>query len=153
MEGVYHLQPSFNEFRVFFNEKALEIRPNLVIRDYEWFPKRKQDFFLVRYGGNNALYGGISRQTGALQELALIREKDGSSNARLEMVVSSILILEALQLRLSMPEKSRLFEQLGLVGKRDGKEKRERVAHLGNITLRHYSTEGPGFYAFFLQYR
>lgn len=149
MEGMLSLQPSFNEFMLFFNEKVLQMRPNFVIHDYEWFPKAKQTFFLVRFGKEAALYGAISQSTGAISDLSFIHEKRGGSDDRLDFMVGGLLMIDSLGLKLTSREKSGLFESLGIV---KGKRKHGGGVTLGNVSFRYYETEGPGFYALFIRY-
>lgn len=152
MKETLYLSPSFNEFRLFFNDRVKNLRPNLMIRDYEWYHKKENDFFLIRFDEKSAMYGSVSLKTGGIQDLSLIHYKDGSSSARLEFILGCLTMIESLGLKLSIQEKSHLLEELGIVRMRNGRRSKKYSYALANLRFRFFETVKSGFYALLIQF-
>lgn len=106
------IRPSLNEFKVYFNEKARSIRPELLIQKIEINNSNNHTLFLIQLSATDAIVGSISKIDGAIKQVAILRANDGSSKTRFEFIVATTLFLEALKPNMALKEKSRIFESL-----------------------------------------
>ncbi|MBE3596223.1 MAG: hypothetical protein IMW86_04180 [Hydrogenibacillus sp.] len=141
------LRPSVNEFVVAWNERLRGIRPGYAIVRWETvladgaesadrsvWTRRPQDVLLfLKHAEPGAFFWGTLGEDGAFRALTLIWPKKDRRN-RLEFLVSSAAMLDALKIVVRSEDKMNLLQRFGVFGRAtnddaDHVEEARRMAH------------------------
>lgn len=153
MIGVGRIRPSLNEFKVFFNEKTRNVRPELVIHQIEVKQKNHAHLFFIRINPKDAILGSLSKSDGSIKQIAIIRGNDGSARSKFEFLISITLVLEALRPNMEMKRKSKILESVQFFNKEVDLFNTHVTGTFEDLSLMLLSTVEGGFFTFCITFR
>jgi hypothetical protein len=152
MNRVSVIKPSLNEFRVFFNEKAKMIRPELMIKDIVVHQRNTSDSFFIQLNQSDVILGSLSKENGSIHQLALVRKNDGTARSKFEFLISILILLESLKPKISIKKKSMFLERLNFFNKDFDIYNAKVTATYENLSCSIISSVTAGFFSISLHY-
>lgn len=153
MIGVGNIRPSINEFKVFYNEQTRPIRPELQIRNVEVYDHHMYPRFFIPLTKTAAIFGCTHNTDGSIQQIAIVRENDGTAKSRFEFILSVTLMMESLKPKMGLKQKSKILEGLQFFNKKIDIYNSQVFSKFEDIHLMLLSSKMAGFFSFSITYR
>lgn len=153
MISIGKVRPSLNEFKMYFNDRARNIRPQLMIHHIEINYKNRFPMFFIPLSKTDVIFGSLRPDDGTIHHVAIVRKNDRNVKSKLELIITIALLLDTLKPNLNQKDKQRILERLHLFDEQVDIYNARIFASFEEFDLMLLSAFEAGFYSLTLMYR